>query len=146
MAYLKVYIHYVWSTKHRIPFLDTPELRKKVWKHICENAKDKNIHVDFVNGHQEHCHCLVSLGSNQTIEKTAQLLKGESSFWINKNKLTQHHFSWQDEYFALSVSESMMNKVRDYIKNQEEHHKHKTFEEEYNELMSKFGFAKYKDS
>ncbi|MDR7211388.1 type III secretory pathway component EscR [Flavobacterium piscis] len=56
-----------------------------------------------------------------------QLIKGESSFWINKNQLTKEKFEWQDEYFAFSVSESIIDKVRDYIKNQEEHHKRKLF-------------------
>jgi putative transposase len=71
-----------------------------------------------------------------------QLLKGESSFWINKNKLTKQKFEWQEEYFAGSVSESIIDKVRDYIKNQEIHHKKKTFQEEYDEIISKFGFGK----
>lgn len=71
-----------------------------------------------------------------------QLIKGESSFWINKNQLTKEKFEWQDEYFAVSVSESIIDKVRDYIKNQEEHHKKKTFQEEYDEIINKFGFHK----
>jgi REP element-mobilizing transposase RayT len=72
-----------------------------------------------------------------------QLIKGESSYWINKNRLTKEKFEWQNEYFAVSVSESMLDKVRDYIKNQEEHHRKKTFQEEYDEFISKYGFEKY---
>jgi REP element-mobilizing transposase RayT len=83
------------------------------------------------------------LGTDQTIQKVMQLIKGESSFWINKNKLTIDKFEWQDEYFAVSVSESMVDKVRDYIKNQEEHHRKKTFQEEYDEFISKYGFEKF---
>jgi hypothetical protein len=56
--------------------------------------------------------------------------------------LTKEKFEWQDEYFAVSVSESIVDKVRDYINNQEEHHKKKTFQEEYDEFMIKFGFQK----
>jgi putative transposase len=145
MPFIKVYIHFVWSTKNRVPFLDSKELREKVWQHIRDYAKEKGIFVDFVNGYHDHCHCLISLGGDQTIEKIMQLLKGESSFWINKNKLTEKKFGWQDEYFAVSVSESMINKVRNYIKNQEEHHRLKTFEEEYNEFIVKYGFKKFKD-
>tara|TARA_R110000737_G_scaffold353433_2_gene405295 strand:- start:13835 stop:14065 length:231 start_codon:yes stop_codon:yes gene_type:complete len=74
-----------------------------------------------------------------------QLIKGESSFWINKNKLTQEKFEWQDEYFAVSVSESKLNKVRDYIRNQEEHHKRNTFQEEYEAFIIKYGFERFKD-
>jgi putative transposase len=70
------------------------------------------------------------------------LIKGESSFWINKNKLTKEKFEWQDEYFAVSVSESVVDKVRDYIKKQEIHHEKKSFQEEYDEFISKFGFYK----
>ena len=145
MPFIKVYIHYVWSTKNRTPFLNSPDIRKMVWDHIRENAEKKGIHAEFVNGYQEHCHCLISLDSNQTIEKIAQLLKGESSFWINQNKLTNKHFAWQDEYFAVSVSESIVQEVRNYIQKQEEHHQRKTFQEEYDELMTKFNFIKYKD-
>ena len=145
MPYIKVYIHFVWSTKDRVPFLDSKEKRKLVWEHIRENAKKKGIYIDFINGYQEHCHCLVSLGVDQTIEKIMQLIKGESSFWINKNNLTTEKFGWQDEYFAVSVSESIIDKVRDYIKNQEEHHRHKSYNEEYEEFISKYGFEKFKD-
>ncbi len=145
MPFVKVYIHFVWSTKNRQPFLKTPEIRKKVWQHMRENAVVKGIFIDFVNGYYEHCHCLVSLGKKQTIEKVIQLIKGESSFWINKQKLCKEYFEWQDEYFAVSVSESRVDLVRNYIKNQEEHHQHKTFQEEYDEFMKKYGFEKFKD-
>jgi REP element-mobilizing transposase RayT len=143
MSFVKVYIHFVWSTKNRLPFLVSKELRLKVWKHIRDNAKEKGIFIDFVNGYSDHCHCLVSLGIDQTIQKVMQLIKGESSFWINKNKLTIDKFEWQDEYFAVSVSESMLDKVRDYIRNQEEHHSKKTFQEEYDKFISKYGFEKF---
>lgn len=150
MPFIKVYIHFVWSTKNRQPFLATQEMRQKVWQHIRENAKLKGIFVDFINGYSDHCHCLVSLGVDQTIQKTMQLIKGESSFWINKNVelapfLNEQKFEWQDEYFAVSVSESMIDKVRNYIKNQEHHHQSKTFAEEYDEFIVKYGFQKFKD-
>lgn len=145
MPFVKVYIHFVWSTKEREPFLDSPELRKKVWQHIRENAKLKEIFIDMINGYQEHCHCLISLGPEQTMSKVMQLIKGESSFWINKYNLCKQKFEWQDQYYAASVSESVVNRVRDYIKNQEEHHKKTTFQEEYDQLMEKLGFKKFKD-
>jgi putative transposase len=68
------------------------------------------------------------------------LLKGESSFWINKNKVVRKKFEWQNEYFAVSVSESAVNRVRAYIRGQEDHHKKKSFEEEYQEFMRKYKF------
>lgn len=134
MAYIKVYIHFVWSTKEWKPLLHSLEIRKAVWKHIRENAKEKGIFIDFINGYAEHCHCLISLGVDQTIEKVMQLIKGESSYWINKQNLISERFEWQDGYFAASVSESKIDHVRNYIKNQEEHHHHYSFVEETNML------------
>jgi len=145
MPFIKVYIHFVWSTKNRMPYLSSPELRKEMWKHIRENAKTKGIFIDFINGYREHCHCLVSLGADQTMRQLMQLIKGESSHWINKEKLLHETFEWQDEYFAVSVSESMVDKVRDYIKNQESHHAQKTWNDEYNKLIEKYGFQKFED-
>ena len=145
MPFVKVYIHFVWCTKNRIPFLASPEIRKQLWQHIRQNAKEKNIFIDFVNGYNNHCHCLVSLGIDQTIQKTMQLIKGESSFWINKHDLIKQKFEWQDEYFAVSVSESGIDKVREYIKNQEVHHHKKTFEQEYNNFISEYNFQKFND-
>ena|SRR5215212_6032632 len=142
MPFVKIYIHFVWSTKNRIQTLNTPELRKNVWQHIRENAVKKDIFIDFVNGYSEHCHCLVSLGVDQTISKVMQLVKGESAFWFNKQELTKEKLEWQDEYFAVSVSESQIDAVRNYIKNQEEHHKQKTFQQEYDEFIIKYGFKK----
>jgi len=140
MPFVKVYLHCVWSTKNRIPYLDSIGLRQKVWNHIRENAIQKGIFIDFINGYSDHCHCLISLGVDQNIQKVIQLIKGESSFWINKNELIKEKFQWQEEYFAVSVSESVLDKVRDYIKNQETHHKKKTFQEEYDEFILKYGF------
>lgn len=142
MPYIKTYIHFVWSTKNRVPHLYNKEVRQKVWQHIKENAKEKGVFIDFINGYSDHCHCLVSLGADQTIQKVMQLIKGESSFWINKNELCKEKFEWQDEYFAVSVSESMLDKVRNYIKNQEEHHGKQTFQEEYKEFIAKYNFKK----
>ena len=140
MPFIKVYIHFVWSTKNREPFLSTKEIRQTVWEHMRENAFKKGIHLDFINGYSDHCHCLISMGAEQTMSKVMQLIKGESSFWINKQGLTKDKFEWQDEYFAIAVSESRINIVREYIKNQEEHHSRKTYKEEYDEYIEKYGF------
>jgi REP element-mobilizing transposase RayT len=87
-------------------------------------------------------HCLVSLSSDQTVEKVAQLLKGESSFWLNnKSGFKVPRLEWQDEYFAVSVSESSVDTVRAYIDNQVNHHQKKTFAEEYKQFISKYSFV-----
>ncbi len=145
MPHVKVYVHYVWSTKNREPLLSTIEIREKVWQHIRENARKKSIYVDFIGGYSDHCHCLVSLGIDQTIKDIAQLLKGESSFWINKEKICNSYFNWQNDYFAVAISESLINTIRNYIKNQEEHHKVKSFEHEYKEYLKEHGFERFSD-
>ena len=139
MGYIKIWIHLVWTTKNHEPLL-TKEIRQHVFNHIRENALKKNIYIDFINGHSEHIHCLISLGSGQNIDNILMLLKGESSHWINKQNLLKEKFKWQKEYFAVSVSESAVNRVRDYIKNQENHHKKKSFHYEYQEFIRKYKF------
>jgi hypothetical protein len=81
------------------------------------------------------------LGNEQTIAKTAMLIKGESSNWINKNRMLKTHFEWQDDYIALSVSNSAANKVRNYILIQEEHHRKMSFIEEYNRFIDLAGLG-----
>lgn len=144
MPYVKIWIHFVWSTKNREPYL-TDEIRNKVFQHIRENARAKDIYIDFVGGYIDHVHCLVSLGTEQTIKQIMQLIKGESSHWINQNSLCGEKFEWQNEYFAVSVSESVVEKVRHYISRQEEHHQVKTFDDEFNEFLLKTGFERFSD-
>jgi putative transposase len=144
MPWVKVWIHFVWSTKNREPYL-SDGIRLKVFQHIRENAKQKGIYLDFINGYVDHAHCLISLGTDQTMEKIMQLIKGESSFWINQNRLCPAKFGWQDEYFAVSVSESNVPSVRRYIANQEEHHKAKSFDDEFEGFMKRAGFQRFKD-
>jgi putative transposase len=140
MSWVRVWIHLVFSTKNREPLLYSKEIREKVFNHIKENAKEKNIWLETLNGYKEHIHCLISLNKDQSISKIAQLIKGESSFWINKNELIKDKFIWQDDYWAVSVSESHNESVKKYILNQEEHHIIKPFSEEVDEFMKKYGW------
>jgi putative transposase len=144
MPWVKVWIHFVWSTKNRQPFLNDG-IRAKVFEHIRENAREKQIHLDFINGMPDHVHCLISLGTDQTLEKIMQLIKGESSFWINQNGLCRTKFEWQDEYFAVGVGESRLENVRNYIANQEAHHRTKSFDDEFEFFLKRAGFQKFKD-
>ena len=141
MAYVRIWVHAVWGTKEREPILDK-ESRYKLFEHIRENARTKDIYIDFINGYTDHVHVLISLDAEQNIAKVMQLIKGEASHWANKNNIFKHKLNWADEYFAVSVSESMVDIVRNYIKNQEEHHTKKTFAEECEEFMTKYGFEK----
>jgi putative transposase len=142
MGYIKIWVHLVWTTKDRTPLL-TLEIRQQVFNHIRENARKKGIYVDFINGYFEHVHCLISLSPCQSIDKILMLLKGESTYWINKSKISKCYFEWQDEYFAVSVSESLLNRVRNYIKCQEEHHSRISFQKEYASFMRKYGFERF---
>ena len=139
MAFVRIWVHLVFGTKNRAPLLPK-EKRDIVITHILENAIKKNIFIDSLNGYSDHLHCLVSLGTDQSIAKVVNLIKGESSYWINKNKIANLKFEWADEYYAVSVSESQIESVRTYIAGQEEHHRKKSYTEECEEFMQKYGF------
>ncbi|MES2371082.1 MAG: IS200/IS605 family transposase [Bacteroidota bacterium] len=140
MPYTKVCLHYVWSTKDREQILSKP-LRNLLFDHIRKNAIEKKIHIDRLNGYTDHVHCLVWLKPTQTISGIIKLLKGESAYWFNRRAGVQNaKLEWQDEYFVVSVSESIVPKVRMYIDNQEIHHQKKTFMEEHKEFMDKYKF------
>jgi len=143
MSYVKIWIHAVWTVKNRHPLLNQ-NVRQEVFEHIHQNAISKDILMEKVGGHNNHVHCLFRLRNNQTIENVMQLIKGESSYWFNKNMKANAKLYWQKEYFALSISESQVETVKKYISNQEEHHKKKTWEEEYNEFIEKYGFKVFK--
>lgn len=141
MPYTKVMIHFIWSTKNRERII-SKELNPLLLAHIKENSIAKGIFIDCLNCVEDHIHLLISLGTEQTIAKIAMLIKGESSFWVNKQKIIRGKFEWQDEYIALSVSESGIARVRNYIANQEKHHQKKTFTQEYEEFLSAHGFSR----
>ena len=140
MPYTKVMIHLIWSTKNREPII-TSELKTHLLQHLKENSRQKEIFIDTLNCVKDHIHILISLGTEQTISKTIMLVKGESSFWVNKQNLLKHRFEWQDEYIALSVSQSGLENVRTYIANQGEYHRKTTFAEEYEKFLKEHGFA-----
>jgi putative transposase len=114
MAFIRIRIHCVWGTKNRTPFLFNNN-KIDIIRHIKENANTKNIYVDFINGDKEHIQCLISIGADQTISKIMQMIKGESSHWINNSSIIKGKFEWADEYFATSADEYNLNIVRDYI-------------------------------
>ena len=119
------------------------ELKTKLYEHIKINANKKSIYIDHINGTEDHIHALISLKGEQSASKVAFLLKGESSHWINANKLTRMKFEWQNEFIAISVSEALLPQVREYIRNQEVHHMKKSFTEEYNNFIKQYGFYRF---
>jgi len=137
MSYTKLWVHAVWATKNRIPLLHD-RIRHKVFNHIRQNAREKNIFIDQINGYTDHIHCLISLKPDQTIGKSIQLIKGESSFWINKNQITNLKFQWQREYYAVSIDENNLHRIKNYIINQEKHHKKNTFKQEFLDFIKDY--------
>lgn len=134
MSYTTIYLHCVWCTKNRVPSI-SPSLRPILLKHFKEYCQKKDIFLDFVNAHLNHVHALISLGRQQNIADIMQLIKGESAHWMNKMKLLNSHFVWQDDYYAASVSYSHVNRVRDYIRNQDEHHSKMSWNEEIEQFI-----------
>lgn len=142
MSYIKIWVHCVWSTKNRECIIHE-NFRPAILSHIRENAK-KNIALDYINAHRDHVHALINVGKEDTIAGIMQNIKGESSFLINKMKFLPYHFGWQDDYFAVSVSHSQVDKVRYYIKNQDEHHRKMSWNDEVNLFLEKYGFERVK--
>ncbi len=141
-SYLNIWVHFIWATKYRRNLIDK-DLKYKLYDHIRLNAKEQGIYVDHINGTKNHIHILVSLKGEQSVSKVAQLIKGESSHWVNSNKLLDKRFEWQNEFIAISVSESIVPKIRSYIRNQEKHHAKRPYRDEYRIIMNKFKFDKF---
>ncbi len=137
MSFTRILIHCVWTTKNRQKTIHS-SLRKELIKHFIEYAKSKDIYLLEVNAWENHCHGLVSLGRNQNIADVMRMIKGESAHWLNRNFNLSFKFVWQDDYYAVSVSESHLNAVSRYIRDQEEHHKVFGWEEELERFLGKY--------
>ena len=144
MSYIRIWVHCVWTTKNRIPYL-TDKIRDKVIFHILENARSKQIFIDQLNGSLEHLHAIISLGGTQNTSDIMQKIKGESSYWINKNKLTSLKFEWQDDYYAVSIGMNQLDNLREYIRNQVQHHKKISLQEELNKLIEEYRLERMRD-
>lgn len=134
MSFISIWLHCVWSTKNRVPYL-TDRIRGDVISHIYHNAKLKGIYIDCMNGHHEHVHALITMSGTQNISDIMRKIKGESSFWINKIRLTRLKFEWQDDFYCVSIGNSQVENLKKYISNQELHHKNVSWEEELERLI-----------
>lgn len=139
-SYTKIIVHFIWATKNRQKLL-SKEIRAVVQAHIANCAKENNILLDSISVQTDHVHALIYLLSTQQVDQITKLIKGETSHWINENNMIPQKFSWQRGYGAFSVSPSHADIIRNYIKNQDEHHRRKTFHEEYNAILKKYGFT-----
>jgi putative transposase len=129
MSYVRIWIHVVFSTQNHYPYL-AAEIRSKLFDHIRENCRSKGIYLDRIGGWSDHLHLLISLGREQNIAKVVMLIKGESAHWLNQQQMIRGKFRWQDDYYAISVSESIVHRVRAYIEAQEQHHRAVPFSRE----------------
>ena len=134
MSWTDIWLHVVFTTKNRAPFLNT-SIRQSVFDHMKVKSNRIESHIDIINGYTDHCHILIRLDKMESVSKIIMLIKGESSYWINKNKLTKSPFAWQDGFWANSVSPSSLLKVRNYIANQEKHHQRKKVDRELVEIF-----------
>jgi putative transposase len=108
--------------------------------HIRTNAATKGIYIDQMNGGSDHLHCILLLNCDQTLSKVMQVIREESTYWINRNRILKEKFEWDNDYYGLSFSTSHFVKVADYINRQDEYHKLKSWDDECSELMKYYGF------
>lgn len=133
-TFFQIWIHIVWGTRDNLSVL-SDDIRLKIFSHIKHKAVDEKIYLDTISGTTDHIHCLISINPKFSISDVVNKLKGESSHWINSNKLTESHFAWQNGFSAFSVSESQVKKARTYILNQEKIHIKLTYPEELKKLL-----------
>jgi putative transposase len=129
-------IHCIFSTKSRVPLLK-PEIRERLWPFLGGIAKQNGIKPRCIGGVADHVHLLLSLPTTVPIAKAIQLTKGGSSAWIHQTYREMRTFSWQQGYGAFSVSISQLPETIDYIRNQAEHHRTRSFQEEYLAFLKK---------
>lgn len=137
-SYISCYVHYIFSTKQRQRVI-APEIQPRLWAYFGGIARENKMKAIAVGGTDDHIHVLLSLPATVPLAKAAQLIKGGSSFWVHETFSTHRDFAWQEGYGAFTVSVSQLDKTIRYISDQEEHHRKKTFQEEYLEFLKKHG-------
>jgi len=136
MSYVSSYFHCVFSTKERRKLI-TPSLQERIWPFLGGIARQNEMKAIIIGGTDDHIHMLLSLPSTMPVAKAMQLIKGGSSKWIHETFPEQRLFAWQEEYGAFSVSVSQLDTITDYIRNQPEHHRARSFQEEFLALLKK---------
>jgi putative transposase len=137
-SYSRCWLHLIWATLDREPMLTKPPAAATS-KFLSDYALKNGIYmkINFVN--PDHVHTLIDLPTNKSIEEVVKLFKGSASHFINAEKLLRGRFAWGRGYGAFSVSHSDAERVAEYIATQEEHHKKKSFDEEYELFIEKYG-------
>ncbi|MDP2688155.1 MAG: IS200/IS605 family transposase [Aequorivita sp.] len=140
-SFNKIWIHAIWSTKHRAPLIN-PNVEKKIYQFISDQLREQGCPVRIINGMPDHIHCLFLLSPQKSIADVIKQIKGSTSHFINHNNLIPEKFAWQTGYAAYSVSESVVERVFRYITNQKAHHQKKTFLQEYDDFINLNGLKK----
>jgi putative transposase len=137
-TYSSLCYHIVFSTRNRIHDIK-PEVEDRVWAYIGGVARKHNMVALQVGGIEDHIHALVIAPPVYAPSQIAQFLKGDSSKWIHEEFPAMRGFAWQDGYGAFTVSKSNIPEVIDYIRSQREHHRARSFQEEYLSFLKKHG-------
>ena len=135
----QVWIHLVFSTKDRRPFLQNESLRTEMFKMLTHRVKESGCISASVGGHIDHVHLLIGLSRTITIAKLVEEIKKETSKWIKSHPQGTQLFQWQAGYGVFSVSHSMLDIVDGYIRSQDSHHAKRTFQDEFRLLCQKHG-------
>lgn len=137
-TYTQLYVHIVFAVKYRDASI-SGEWDERLRKYITGIVQHNRHKLIAINNMPDHMHLFVGLNPAQSISALMQQVKGDSSEWINKERLTKQRFRWQEGYGAFSYARSQMDTVVRYIQNQQIHHKRKKFLAEYQEMLDSFG-------
>jgi putative transposase len=135
-TYTCLHYHIIFSTKDRRPWLG-PEIESRVWEFLGGIARNNKMTALRIGGMPDHIHIALGLPANVPLSEALQLLKGGSSKWIKSEFPSHRAFAWQDGHGAFTVSKSNLPEVIEYISNQPEHHRIKSFEEEYRAFLKR---------
>jgi len=135
-SYTCLHYHLVFSTQNRNPVI-TPKLQPRLWEYLGGIVRGEGGIPIQIGGIADHVHLLVTLRQQPAISEFLRQLKAVSSGWVHDNFPEVTGFWWQTGYGAFTVSHSVIDSVKAYIENQEEHHKTRTFQEEYRMLLIK---------
>lgn len=136
-TYTQLYIQFVFAVQNRISLI-RPEWESELYKYMTGIIQNKSHKMIAINGMPDHIHMFIGFEPVDQMSELIKVVKGESSKWIREKGLVKGRFNWQAGYGAFSYSRSHIDQVYHYIHNQKEHHKKKTFREEYIELLEKF--------
>jgi putative transposase len=126
--------HIVFSTKNREPIITAP-IRADLYKHIGGIVRGEGGKLLEIGGVQDHIHLVVRFKSDPSVATMAKIIKSKSSAWLNANPRRPGRFEWQRGYAAFTVSVSQLERVRIYVRNQEQHHRRKTLQDELRGLL-----------